>query len=646
MPTALPVAPSKQAPLKVTLPPVPRKAASSGRTTMATGTITGAGTIGTIPKFTGTNAIGNSILIEKSGRVGIGTTSPPGTFSVVGTVSTPYSIYASNSGAGGSGVYGFHSSSSGDTAGVTGETASNSASAAGLRGTAKAASGGATSAGVRGLNLSTSANGFGVYGTHSGIGVGVYGNSAKGIGVRGSHTATTGTVPGVLGETNSTNDEAVGVQGIINSTSAGNLSAGVRGINNGNASDGAGVWGSHAGVGGTGVYGTAPDGFGVMGDSANGTALYGTSSKSIGVRGRHGDTTGTTPGVLGETNSTSDYASGVQGVVNSTSPGLLSAGVLGINNGAGDSAAGVYGYQAGTGYGVYGNSPQGYGIFGATESGFGVFGKGNSGTGVNGTSTSKYGVSGTSTNSRGVYGYSLNAEGVYGSSGSSGKGVYGKSLNGDGVYGTSQSDSGYGVHGFASGGVGVYGEASTGTGVYGKSNGSADAGYFSGNVKITGDLSVGGTLSKLAGSFKIDHPLHPATEYLSHSFVESPDMMNVYNGNTTLDRRGQATITLPAYFQALNRDFRYQLTPIGAPAMLYVAQKISGNQFKIAGGKAGLEVSWQVTGIRNDAYARQHRIQVEENKTGDDQGKYLYPAGFGAGNDKRIGHNAPRLAAR
>src|SRR5262249_38122795 len=50
------------------------------------------------------------------------------------------------------------------------------------------------------------------------------------------------------------------------------------------------------------------------------------------------------------------------------------------------------------------------------------------------------------------------------------------------------------------------------------------AGFFSGNVQVSG------TLSKSAGTFKIDHPLDPANKYLNHSLVESPEMLNVYAG--------------------------------------------------------------------------------------------------------------------
>jgi hypothetical protein len=135
---------------------------------------------------------------------------------------------------------------------------------------------------------------------------------------------------------------------------------------------------------------------------------------------------------------------------------------------------------------------------------------------------------------------------------------------------------------------------------------------------------VTGTLTKPAGSFKIDHPLDPANKYLYHSFVESPDMKNVYDGVATLDSSGTATVELPKYFQALNKDYRYQLTSIGHFAPIYVAQEVSENSFKIAGGLPGQRVSWQVTGIRQDPYAAAHAIVPEVDKALVDRGKYLY----------------------
>jgi hypothetical protein len=106
-------------------------------------------------------------------------------------------------------------------------------------------------------------------------------------------------------------------------------------------------------------------------------------------------------------------------------------------------------------------------------------------------------------------------------------------------------------------------------------------------------------------------------------------MMNVYNGNITTDSNGDATIQLPDWFEPLNRDFRYQLTPIGQFAQAMVSSEIKDNHFSIKTDKPNVKVSWQVTGIRQDPYANAHRIPVEEDKTGDDQGKYLHPTEWG-----------------
>ena len=154
-------------------------------------------------------------------------------------------------------------------------------------------------------------------------------------------------------------------------------------------------------------------------------------------------------------------------------------------------------------------------------------------------------------------------------------------------------------------------------------------GQFRGHMDPNGNAFFFGNVSKGGGSFKIDHPLDPANKYLYHSFVESPDMMNIYNGNVTLDGNGEAIVELPGWFEALNKDFRYQLTSIGVYAPLFVADEVVGNRFKIAGGKPNQRVSWQVTGIRKDAYAEMHRIPIEESKPAADRGRYLHPEAFG-----------------
>lgn len=202
-----------------------------------------------------------------------------------------------------------------------------------------------------------------------------------------------------------------------------------------------------------------------------------------------------------------------------------------------------------------------------------------------------------------------------------------------------------------SGGDGVHGSGGSGSsggfdGTGGVFFGGCCAGFGDGMVVwpgsgiaafFEGDVSVFGNLSKSSGSFKIDHPLDPANKYLYHSFVESPDMKDIYDGVVTLDGNGEATVQLPDWFDALNKDFRYQLTAIGGPGPnLYISQEVSGNQFAIGGGKPGMKVSWQVTGTRQDAWANAHRIPVEEEKSAQERGYYIAPELFGQAAEKQI----------
>lgn len=165
--------------------------------------------------------------------------------------------------------------------------------------------------------------------------------------------------------------------------------------------------------------------------------------------------------------------------------------------------------------------------------------------------------------------------------------------------------------------------------------GLASGGGFAGN--FTGDVNVSDQIFATVKDFKIDHPLDPANKYLFHSSVESSEMMNIYTGNVVLDGSGQATIELPDWFEALNRDFRYQLTAIGKPGPgLYVADKISGSHFSIAGGAPGAEVSWQVTAVRQDAYAKAHPLVVEQEKEAQLKGFYIHPELYGAPEEKQV----------
>ncbi len=152
------------------------------------------------------------------------------------------------------------------------------------------------------------------------------------------------------------------------------------------------------------------------------------------------------------------------------------------------------------------------------------------------------------------------------------------------------------------------------------------AGSFTGDVAISGNLDVSGTKS-----FRIDHPLDPANKYLYHAALESSEVLNLYSGNVPLDASGEASVQLPNWFQSLNQDYRYQLTAVGAAAPnLHIAQEIQNNNFKIAGGAAGMKVSWQVTGVRADAWEKAHPMVVEVQKPQRERGYYINPELFGA----------------
>jgi len=217
----------------------------------------------------------------------------------------------------------------------------------------------------------------------------------------------------------------------------------------------------------------------------------------------------------------------------------------------------------------------------------------------------------------GIYGTSQSGNGVQGFSGS-GNGIYGSTASGYGVYGSAFTTAA--VYGYATGssGTGVRGRGYTA--IHGIADGSGSlAGYFQGNVEVTGQITESNC------GILIDHPLNPENKKLYHNCVESSDMMNIYNGNISLDDKGESWINLPDWFEALNEEFRYQLTCIGNFAQVYVAEEIQNNRFKIAGGKPGMKVSWQVTGIRHDPYAEANRIQVEIIKDESERGKYLHP---------------------
>lgn len=204
----------------------------------------------------------------------------------------------------------------------------------------------------------------------------------------------------------------------------------------------------------------------------------------------------------------------------------------------------------------------------------------------------------------GTYGYGSGARYNYGSVGNA-LATRGSTINiGMYGYGSGETKSSTGAYG-------VYGYAEKGSQNY--------AGYFGGTTHVQG------TFTATTKTFLIDHPLDPANKYLQFTCIESPDMLNIYNGNITTDANGFATVQLPDYFEAANIDFKYQLTVMGQFAQAIVSQKIQDNRFVIQTDKPNVEVSWQVTGIRNDEYARQNRIVPEYEKSAEHKGKYLHP---------------------
>src|SRR5215218_5622219 len=310
----------------------------------------------------------------------------------------------------------------------------------------------------------------------------------------------------------------------------------------------------------------------LVGNVAN-SAMTNTTLTSAGMTGLQvTDTTAGATALFGYVNATTSSGIGVRGESNSSGSGP--AGVWGLLDPTTPGAGGAAGVR-GTSFSTTGNGP-------------GVYG-----THVQNTGSAP-----------GVLGETLSAA-------ADAAGVYGKinsdAANAAGVRGENASGNccGMGVAGFHAGqGIGVYGEAQNGFAVSGYSPNNW-SGYFQGSVNVVG------TLFKSSGAFRIDHPLDPAHKYLQHSFVESPDMKNVYDGVARTNGKGFATVKLPAYFQALNKDFRYQLTIIGRSfAQAIIWKRIAHNQFTIRTNQPSTAVSWQVTGLRHDAYANAHRIRT------------------------------------
>jgi len=558
--------------------------------------------------------------------------------------------------------------------------------------------GGVITAATGYAGLLVTGNSIGVQGTaNASGGAGLAGYSTNGYGVYGSDSASTGNATGVFGGTSSPN--GIGVIGEQSSSASSSSSSGA-GVSGATLSPtGFGVVGYEYSTTGTtaGVYGltSSDNGYGVEGSGPNvgvlGVATVGAGLFNFGVEGI-GQGSGTGGGFFMGGLATSIFVPGpVDGVLAYGGEDRTSSGsaagpggeFYGGSSTAGIAGTGIYGY-AGSGINVDAKGLPVAGVTGEGASfGPGVFGSDGTYSGTSrksvGTDSGVWGDAG----SGGTFGVVATADntwalGAYNNSAAEptlGVLNYSTSNTASILLGSTKALNGY----VDLGGAGCSSSAYVGLqlGQFGMSNctnftmmgdgantfinagnGTTTGSIWfrvnnnhspsamtinnNGSINTGGNFTVGGTLSVTGTkNFMIDHPLDPANKYLYHAAIESSEVLNLYSGNVTLDASGAAVVNLPDWFEVLNKDFRYQLTPIGQPGHdLYIAEEVSGGHFKIAGGTPGGRVSWQVTGVRNDAWERAHPMVVEADK-GADRGHYLTPEFFGQPEEARIGYGDP-----
>ncbi len=257
----------------------------------------------------------------------------------------------------------------------------------------------------------------------------------------------------------------------------------------------------------------------------------------------------------------------------------------------------------------------------------GGFFSSNDGQGIYATTSGGYTLNSFGEVSQAVVGVS-SLTGIYSNTGVTG-------------YGNGSSSFKFGVSGY------INGAAPTGlsAAVYGVDNintSATYAGYFQGRLSASGNLLVGGyaqvigTVFAQGGlttsgtkNFTIDHPLDPENKILRHASIESNEVLNQYSGNIITDSKGNATVTLPEYFEVLNKDFRYQLTVMGSFAQAIIKKEVFNNQFIIKSNCPNVKVSWQVTGVRNDRNMQYAPFVAESEKEEKSKGKYLSPEAYG-----------------
>ena len=500
---------------------------------------------------------------------------PPSTFS--GTNNTQ--IVSVQQNGGGNGLYAQTASGTGNS-GVVGVATSTSTSS--------------NQNGVIGFNAGAGSGVAGIA-TNPSAGVGVYGQSANFAGVFGNSVVSSGPAAGVFGQTASPDG------------------AGVNGANNAATGFATGVTGFTQSTSGNGVFGSA----GATSGFANGVLGQSSSPSGNGIVGQNFATSGSATGVFGQ--SFSPSGTGVAGFANASSGSAT--GVVGQSASAnGNGVTGVATSTTGNTRGVSGlnSSPNGAGVLGVAtaSSGFnnGVFGAtfSNEGTGVTGAASS------TSGNPNGVVGTSVGTNG------------------GIGVWGVSLATSGFGV--------GVRGDleeptASGAAGQFFTFSPNSVAGQFanvshqglilqglsgpfdatqkevftvdsSGNLHITGNLTVDGTKSSTA-------KLQDRREVALYA-VESPENWFEDFGSAELNN-GVAWVPLEASFaQTVNAAASYHvfLTPNGDSNGLYVARKTAAG-FEIrehGGGTSNVAFDYRIVAKRR-GYEAIRMLQVPERRT-------------------------------
>jgi hypothetical protein len=388
------------------------------------------------------------------------------------------------------------------------------------------------------------------------------------------------------------------------------------------------VFGRTSLAGGFGVHGsaTATGGtqasFGVVGDSVS------TVGFSSGVVGKDGNTTGTGGVTLGsQGQSANPFGIGMLGFNGfgglsqrfKTSSGFQRVGVWGDAEG---------GNEIGEGIGVVGTSDTGVGVLAENNIGstfpalIAVAGSAASGGKNNGSP----GISATGGDNGCCDSSGAGGKGGAGIVGRGGADVTNGPVSSPGLGGSFVGGDSAGCEGTGCRGDGIF--AMPGKGPLGHVNGLA--GFFDGDIQVLGGIFAS------TKDFKVDHPLDPSNKYLLHASIESSEMMNLYTGNVTTDAQGEAVVPLPEWFETLNTDFRYQLTVIGQFAQAIIAREIGGHQFAIRTSLPNVKVSWQVTGVRQDAFAKAHPLVVEQLKDVRERGYYLHPELYGAPPDKQM----------